>query len=184
MKKFLIALLTALLALSLCACGGNDKKGAGDDVINEARTLVDEAGGICGRIYSNAGLSADITEENENDKYMPVDSDVLTSIQKIKDATLLYFTQEVAETILFPSAFEGDEPMYIEENGVLMVNTEKMLEAWRTQWDFDSAVVTQQTDTSATMRMKVIVSDVEAGQKSLTIEKGADGHWRLACSIA
>ena len=181
MKKVAAALCILVLIFSLSACGKGEAQET--DLIAEARVLVDEAYGICGKIYSNAGLTAMITEENEGDKYMPVDSEVLTSIQKIKDATKLYFTEEVAETILFPSAFDGDEPMYIEQNGTLMVNTEKRLEAWRTAWDFDSAVITEQTDTSAVMRMKVIVSDVEAGQKSLTISKGDDGHWRLACTI-
>lgn len=181
MKRIFSLALCLLLLFSLAACGSEEEVQT-EDIKAQAQTLTQDAINFCGKIYGAAGVSAAVTEQNENEKYIPADSDKIT-VETLRQTALQYFTEEIAEKELFPEAFGGSDPMYIEKDGRVYVNSEKLLPYWRTEWQFDTAVVTERTETAATLRMKVVRNDSESGTGTLKLKKNAAGQWRLDCIV-
>lgn len=192
-SNFLILLFLPIMLFCLiffCACGEDPaviEPEEEEAFVSTAELLVTEAIDVCGEIYSGYGLSATLSDEVNIDSlsnpYCPVENTAYADTAMLKAVALNYFTEEYAQTYLFPAAFEGDKPLYKDSDEGLRVNVQQQLKHWRTEWQFDTARIVDSGEGWAVLEMEIFVSDNSSGSAQIRFETGIDGAWRIDSDV-
>lgn len=176
-----MALCVMLGMLSGCASREDKEK---EKFMPLAQTLIEGGVTICQDIYLGGGLEADVPADNaefntETGTYFPVISDKYDSISKMKRAAELVFTNDLASSWLYKDAFEGDRPLYREQDGVLCVDiTNSEAKAYGIDWLYDTLTITTLSDVHAQATIDTRVGDEAVRSITVDFVHTNDG-WRI-----
>ena len=176
-----MALCVMLGMLSGCASREDKEK---EKFMPLAQTLIEGGVTICQDIYLGGGLEADVPADNaefntETGTYFPVISDKYDSISKMKRAAELVFTNDLASSWLYKDAFEGDRPLYREQDGVLCVDiTNSEAKAYGIDWLYDTLKITTLSDVHAQATIDTRVGDEAVRSITVDFVHTNDG-WRI-----
>lgn len=149
-----------------------------------ARTLIESGVDICQTIYLGGGLEADVPADNtdydtENGSYFPVLSEKYTSISSMKHDAELIFTQELAQSWLYRDAFEGERPLYREQDGKLLVDiTNTSARGYGKEWQYDTIEITRLSEVDAEATINIISNDEAISSMTVDFVRTSDG-WRV-----
>ena len=193
MKTHIYRILSAFLVLSLltaacasingCTCLSKEDQ-AKMNFVPLAQALIQSGVDLCRDIYLGGGLEAnvsgtDVKYDAENGSYYPVLSDKYTDISTMKHDTELVFTSGLASDWLYRDAFEGERPLYREQNGRLCVDiTNTAARGYGREWLYDSIVITRISDVDAEATIDTRRDDEAVSSMTVDFVKTADG-WRI-----
>ena len=188
MKKTVLSLISALIICSLAVClfaGCKSKEEREkESFIPLARTLIESGVDICQTIYLGGGLEADVPADNtdydaERGSYFPVLSEKYKSVASMKHDAELVFTPELARSWLYPDAFEGDRPLYKEQDGRLLVDiTNTAAKGYGKEWQYDTIVITRISDVDAEATISIRNDDEDVSSMTVDFVRTEYG-WRI-----
>lgn len=183
MKRLLAAIVSLLLLFSLFGCKDEEQQLSTDEeLIAAAQSLLTNGDLIASELFSIGGLTADVPEDVDpatlSDPYFLTNDTRFASVEDIKKAMLLFYTEEYAAATFF-SQLDGDMPRYKDDGG-LKVNTAYRGKTPNYVWDFSSARVVQNTDISAVISVKTTCDDSSIGTCEVVLLKNAAGQWRVS----
>ncbi len=170
-KNILAAVLSAVIATSLCACSDGQKS---SDSSVTTTSPVSENASIKALVDSNMDNLVEQSErfyniylrcnaeteeyeysllaEDENGfRYAPVKE--FSTLAELKAETEKYFTKEGAQKLFYDAALNGLIPYYKEQNGKLVVIADYM-SAGENKWVKGSAEITEEDGNTATVNVK------------------------------
>ncbi len=186
MLRRMSAILTAVLCCaSVLLCAGCESREDKEkkSFIPLAQALIQGGVDICTNVYLGGGMEAQIPEDvvpdTENGAYYPIVSDRYGSISQMKRDAELVFTEELAQSWLYAYAFDGERPLYKEQDGVVVVNVgnEKNY-AYGIDWLYDTISVDELSDVHAVVTIDTQIGDERHEVKTVEYVKTADG-WRI-----
>ena len=185
MKRFIAIMLAACCFLFVTLCGCESREDREKEQFKPlAQALIEGGVTICQDIYLGGGLEADVPADNtefntETGTYFPVISDKYDKIDKMKRAAELVFTNDLASSWLYRDAFEGERPLYREQDGVLCVDiTNSEAKAYGINWLYDTLTITTLSDVHAQATIDTCVGDEAVRSITVDFVRTNDG-WRI-----
>lgn len=109
--------------------------------------------------------------------YFPVKEEQQTTIGEMKAKMEKVFTPEIAQEY-YQLCFEGETPVYKEENGELFYNRNRGDISFCPDWHVDTAVIMRQTIDEIMVEVDTTSFDSDPVKKNLFIKKSGDS-WYL-----
>lgn len=155
-----------------------------EEMIPAVKALADGGFEVCTVFFNGVlcGEEALPDAEGNPTRWYPVADERFASIEDLKAFAETYYTYDYAQAVLYSSAFAGDYPKYMEQDGVLYINNDVGGLGWGIQWQFDTAVIAAQTENSVTLSIDTLLFDEPDGTKLLVLTK-VNEEWRLDSSI-
>ncbi len=171
-KNILAAVLSAVIATSLCACSDGQK--SADSSVGSTTSPVSENASIKSLVDSEMDELVEQSErfyniylrcnaeteeyeysllaEDENGfRYAPVKE--FSTLSELKAETEKYFTKDGAQKLFYDAALNGLIPYYKEQDGKLVVIADYM-SAGENKWVKGSAEITEEDGNTATVNVK------------------------------
>ncbi|MBQ9993600.1 MAG: hypothetical protein IJP17_02705, partial [Clostridia bacterium] len=184
-RRLTALMLCLVLAVSLCACGKQDKQK--EEFADIAEIFIIRGVEVCEDIYLGGGLDANVPDSVTLDfthgTYYPVASEDYTSIAQLKGAAEAVFDAPLAESWLYADAFGGDAPLYKETDGVLYVNiARETAGAFGVEWLYDTLTVTAFSEDAASVTIQTIDVDESVQTREISFIHTAGG-WRISSPL-
>ena len=170
-KNILAAVLSAVIAASICAC--SDVQNSSDSSVGTTtpvtenasmQTLVDsqmddlvEQSERFYNIYLRCNAETEeyeyslLAEDENGFRYAPVKE--FSALSELKAETEKYFTKEGAQKLFYDTALNGTIPYYKEQNGELVVIADYM-SVGENKWVKGSAKITEENSNTATVNVR------------------------------